>query len=86
MWENISHLRHLPATEHDELDPILILAPSGMVALNICGRTIHSALSLPLNGFSLLTGTWLATMQIQWTGIHFIIIDKKSMLGHAHLL
>ena len=76
---------HRMATEHDELDPILVLAPSGMAALNIHGRTIHSALSLPLNGFSLLTGTRLATMQIQWTGIHFVIIDEKSMLGQRTL-
>jgi hypothetical protein len=64
-----------------ELDPILVLAPSGVAALNIHERTIHSALSLPPNGFSLLTGTRLATMRIQWTGIHFVIIDEKSMLG-----
>ena len=73
------------ATEHDELDPILVLAPSGVAALNIRGKIIHSALSLPLNGFSLLTGTRLATMQIQWIGFHFVIIDEKSMLGQRTL-
>jgi ATP-dependent DNA helicase PIF1 len=59
--------------------------PSGVAALNIRGRTIYSALSLPLNGFSLLNGTRLATLQIQWTGVHFVIIDEKSMLGQCTL-
>ena len=30
-------------------DPIRVLAPSGVAALNILGRTIHSALGLPIN-------------------------------------
>lgn len=64
------------AIDHDQPDPILVLAPSGVATLNIHGRTIHSALSLPLHGFSLLAGT---------TGIHFIIIDEKSMLSQRTL-
>jgi hypothetical protein len=30
------------AIDHDQPDPILVLAPSGVAALNIHGRTIHS--------------------------------------------
>jgi len=73
------------AAARDEPDPIQVLAPSGVAALNIRGRTIHSALCLPINGFSELTGTRRATLQIQWTGVHFVIIDEKSMLGQRTL-
>lgn len=38
------------ACDRGEPDPIRVLAPSGVAALNIRGTTIHSALSLPLNG------------------------------------
>ena len=66
---------------HDQPDPIRVLAPSGIAALNICGRTLHSGFSLPLNGFSSLTGSRLANMQLLWEGVYFVIIDEKSMLG-----
>jgi hypothetical protein len=67
------------STAHDKPDPIRVLAPSGVAAFNIRGRTIHSALGLPVNtAFVPLSGSRLATLQEQWRGI---IIDEKSMLG-----
>jgi hypothetical protein len=70
------------ATAHGQPDPIRVLAPSGVAAFNIRGRTAHSALGLPVNSaFVPLTGPKLATLQEQWRGVHFIIIDEKSMLG-----
>lgn len=62
-------------------DPIRVLAPSGVAALNIHGRTLHSALGIPITVFSRLVGSRLATLQLQWKGVHFIIIDEKSMVG-----
>lgn len=73
-------LREL-ADLHDQPDPIRVLAPSGVAARNICGRTLHSGFSLPINGFSALSGSRLAAMQLLWEGVHFVIIDEKSMLG-----
>ena len=69
------------ADEHDQPDPIRVLAPSGVAALNVRGRTLHSGFSLPLNGFSALSGSRLANMQLLWEGVYFVIIDEKSMLG-----
>ncbi|KAJ3505917.1 hypothetical protein NLJ89_g7163 [Agrocybe chaxingu] len=69
------------ARENDRPNPVRVLAPSGVAALNIHGQTIHSALSLPITGFSPLTGSRLASMQVLWNGVHFVIIDEKSMLG-----
>lgn len=69
------------ADSHDQPDPIRVLAPSGVAALNVCGQTVHSGFSLPTNGFSVLSGSRLATMQLLWKGVYFVIIDEKSMLG-----
>jgi hypothetical protein len=73
------------ANEHNQPDPIRVLAPSGVVALNIRGRTLHSALGLPLHGFAPMSGSRLANMQLDWKGVHFVIIDEKSMLGQRTL-
>ena len=69
------------ASVHHRPDPIRVLAPSGVAALNIHGRTLHSGFSLPLNGFAPLTGSRLANIQLLWEGVYFVIIDEKSMLG-----
>lgn len=42
-------LRRL-ARQHNEANPIIVLAPSGVAALNGGGQTIHSALALPIMG------------------------------------
>jgi hypothetical protein len=75
-------LRRL-AKEHGQPDPIRVMALSGVAALNTNGRTMHSSLGIPAtNGpFLPLSGSRLATLQQQWNGIHFVIIDEKSMLG-----
>jgi hypothetical protein len=69
------------ASQHGHPNPIRVLAPSGVAALNIHGRTLHSGFGLPLNGFVPLTGSRLANMQLLWEGVYFVIIDEKSMLG-----
>jgi ATP-dependent DNA helicase PIF1 len=77
------------AAHHKKPNPILVLAPSGVAALNVFGRTIHSALSLPFKGFSKLhvyrDDIRLSALRNQWTGVHFVIIDEKSMLGQRML-
>ncbi len=73
------------ANEHNKTDPIRVLAPSGVAALNIRGRTLHSALGLPLHGFAPMSGSRLANMQLDWEGVHFVIIDEKSTLGQRTL-
>lgn len=77
-------LRQL-ADFHDRPDPIRVLASSGVAALNVHGQTLHSGFHLPVNGFSLLSGSRLATMQLLWQGVYFVIIDEKSMLGQRTL-
>jgi PIF1-like helicase len=48
-------LRRL-ADEHAAPDPIRVLAPSGVAALNIHGRTVHSSLALPINETACIVG------------------------------
>ena len=75
-------LRQL-ALEHEQPDPIRVIAPSGVAALNTNGQTIHSALLIPTqcSTFKSLTGSKLASFQQSWKGVHFVLIDEKSMLG-----
>ncbi|KAM5545681.1 hypothetical protein V8D89_000719 [Ganoderma adspersum] len=76
------------AIDHGCLDPIRVLAPSGVAVWNINGRTIHSALSIPAtnsSAFPPLMGTRLATLQQQFNGVHFLIVDEKSMVGQRML-
>ena len=59
-------------------DPIRVLAPSGVAALNILGRTIHSALGLPINSnFIELKG--MISTGLGWGTLHHH--RRKSMLG-----
>lgn len=75
------------AGERGLLDPIRVLAPSGVAAFNINGQTIHSALGIPATHglFAELGGSRLATLQQQWKGVQFVIVDEKSMLGQSLL-
>jgi ATP-dependent DNA helicase PIF1 len=70
--------------------PLLVLAPTGVAAFNVRGKTIHSALSIPIfngaNNNSLdITGESLKKLQEKLEGIKYIIIDEKSMVGRRML-
>ena len=51
-----------------------------MAAYNICGKTLHSTLQLPVHkrGEKDLVGTSLQKLQIRF---HYMVIDEISMLG-----
>ncbi len=70
------------AREAGEPDPVRVLAPSGVAAWNIGGRTLHSSLAVPASASASVTpleGTRLANLQRHWKGVHFVIIDEKSI-------
>lgn len=75
-------LRRLAAI-HEHRDPIRVLAPSGVAAWNINGRTLHSALSIPATSGPIapLSGSRLATFQQEWRDVQVTIVDEKSMMG-----
>ena len=66
---------------------VLMLAPTGKVAYNITGNTIHSALAITasqsLRNYKSLDSIRLNTIQCQLGGIKLIFIDEISMVGNT---
>ena len=64
-----------------------MLAPTGKVAYNIKGNTIHSALAIPasqsLRNYKSLDSSRLNTIRCQLGGIKLIFIDEISMVGNT---
>ena len=65
--------------------PLLILAPTRVVAYNIGGSTIHSKLKIQVNDFRRLEGTCLTSFQEELSQIRYILIDEMSFLGETFL-
>jgi ATP-dependent DNA helicase PIF1 len=55
-----------------------------MAAFNICGKTLHSALQLPIRSctFKELQGSVLQRLQLTMKEKKYLIIDEMSMMGH----
>ena len=80
------HILLAPFVKHrDGNQPNPIQVPSRVAALNMRGRTLHSASDLPLHGFASMSGSRLANMQLDWEGVHFIFIDETSASGQRTL-
>ena len=66
---------------------VLMLAPTGKVAYNITGNTIHSALAITasqsLRNYKSLDSIRLNTIQCQLGGIKLIFIDEIYMVGNT---
>ena len=59
-----------------------VVAPTGVAAFNVHGYTIHNLLDIQVKGeFKDLTGDRLLSLQQNFTGVKYIIIDVKSMVG-----
>jgi ATP-dependent DNA helicase PIF1 len=67
----------------------VLLAPTGVAALNIQGHTIHSKLSIPVSQKTVkmdnLTTDALHILQEAWREIEYIFIDEVSMVGQCLL-
>ena len=64
------------------------LAPTGVAAFNISGQTYHSALGLRVDNkgaINAASNARLVSLQEDWVGTHYLIIDEKSMIGRAAL-
>ena len=79
-------------SEHDVFreDSIVVLAPTGTAAYNVAGRTLHSALKLPvpLNQSTfqrLASGPSLTDMQQAFRSVKVVVIDEMSMVGRRML-
>lgn len=68
-------------------DHCILTGTTGMASFNICGKTLHSALQLPVHQSSQreLQGAALQRLQLQLKDKHYLIIDEMSMMGHKML-
>lgn len=66
--------------------PVLVLAPTRVVAFNIHRITIYSALSIPIRSSNFdLDGERLKQLQKKLSNMKYFIFDEKSMIGHKIL-
>ena len=78
--------------DHDSFseDNIAVVAPTGTAAYNVAGRTLHSALKLPVplnqGTFQRLTsGPSLTQLQQTFRDVKVVVIDEMSMVGRRML-
>lgn len=65
-------------------EPIMRAGPTGVSAVNIRGRTLHSLLRLPLKNLpniGHLSIPMKQKLKDDMRGVHLLIIDEKSMIG-----
>ena len=64
-------------------DKCILTGTTGMAAFNICGKTLHSTLQLPVRscGEKDLQGSALQKLQSRFQHKNYVIIDEMSMLG-----
>lgn len=64
-------------------DSVLRAAPTGVAAHLFYGRTLHNLLRLPIKGNACLSPASVGALQERFQGVHYLIIDEKSMIGLA---
>jgi ATP-dependent DNA helicase PIF1 len=67
--------------------PFVRAAPIGVASYNISGRTLYSLFRLPVEKahYEDLLVQSLKAMQQKFRGVHYLIIDEKSMVGLKQL-
>lgn len=65
----------------------ILTGTTGMASFNICGRTLHSTLNLPVKSTTQqpLQGAALQRLQLNIKDKHYLIIDEMSMMGQRML-
>jgi len=64
--------------------PMIVLAPTGVVAFNIDEITLHSGLSIPIINDSKhleINGERLKQLQDKLNHVRYVIINEKSIIG-----
>ena len=73
----------ISAISHALGNKCVVTGTTGMAAFNICGKTLHSTLQLPIHSckFRDLQGSSLHRLQLTMTNKSYLIIDEMSMMG-----
>ena len=73
-----------------EKPKVLLIAPTGVAAVNISGNTIHSALAIPTECKGLhvgkVSGKRISPLRLELEDLQVIIIDEISMVSNKLLL
>ena len=80
-------LRHAPM--NPELPTVLLMAPTGVAAINIDGTTINTALAIPVqtgDNVPAMSDQKRTQMRLSLSELKLIIIDEISMVGNITLL
>ena len=91
-----SHVIKLISAHSDEMAanagvsqcPVVRAAPTGVAAVGINGRTLHSLFRFPVplpSTYAKLTTQNLQALQAKFEGVRYLIIDEKSMIGLQQL-
>ena len=77
-------------SSHIEKPTVLLLAPTGVAAINVNGTTIHSALGIPIEcrGFTVprLADKKRCSLRLELSNVKLLIIDEISMVSNKLLL
>jgi hypothetical protein len=79
--------RHAPM--NPELPSVLLMAPTGVAAININGTTVHTALAIPIqcgNTVPAMSDQRRTQMRLSLAELKLIIINEISMLSNMGLL
>ena len=75
------------AISNGKPSPLVQAAPTGVTTFNINGKTIYKLLRLLVNyPFKELPIASLMPLQQAFKDIHYLILDKKSMIRQVHLV
>ena len=83
----VKTFRHPPM--NPELPTVLLMAPTGMTAINIDGTTINTALAIPKEAGDIvpaMSDQRKTQLRLLLTDLKLIIVDEISMVGNTTLL
>ena len=65
---------------------VMLMAPTGVAAINISGTTLHTGLGIPCNNFHPLSDKQRTTLRMKLEHVKAIFIDEISMVSSKLLL
>ena len=82
---------HIERAQSGSQNACMLMAPTGVVAFNIGGLTIHCALCLPVEHnsctrYTKLSAERLHELRLLWKDVHTVVIDEISMVSYETLM